>query len=343
MEIKQNTLYITTPHCYISRDHLTLKVEVEKVVRLTVPIHHVESVCIFGPTMVSPQAAQLCWEHGVSVNFFSENGFYLGKWEGVPNTSVILRRAQFRKADDRDECVKIARQIIAGKIQNSRQSMLRSARETDDQDTRSLLQNACDELSKLLGVLRHSTDLDEIRGIEGMAANAYFGVFPCHLRQQREEFLFSTRSRRPPLDRINCLLSFLYALLRHDCIAALAAVGLDPFVGFLHAERPNRPALALDVMEEFRPMIADRLAITLINRKQVTPKDFVIREGGAVEFTDSGRKAVVKSYQERKQDKVTHPVLGQEFPIGRLMLLQSRILARTIRGDIPEYLPCILK
>jgi len=343
MEIKQNTLYVTTQNCYISRDHLTLKIEVEKQLRLAVPIHHVESVCIFGYSLMSPQAAQLCWEHGVPVNYFSENGYLIGRWEGVPNTSVLLRRAQFRLADNPDACAKIARQMIAGKIQNSRQSLLRSGRETENEASKQVLQEASDELSKLLQQLKNSDNVDEIRGFEGQSANWYFSVFTHHIRRQIDDFTFTTRSRRPPLDRINCLLSFLYALVRHDCIAGLTAVGLDSFVGFLHAERPNRPSLALDLMEEFRPILADRLAITLVNRQQVTAKDFNVREGGAVEFTDSGRKSVIKAYQERKQDLVTHPVLDQEYAIGRLILVQARILARHLRGDIPEYLPCVLK
>src|SRR5262249_36573322 len=175
------------------------------------------------------------------------------------------------------------------------------------------------------------------------AANLYFNVFDLHLRQQRADFAFGKRSRRPPLDLINCLLSFIYALLRHDCIAALTATGLDPFVGYLHAERPNRPALALDLLVEFRPWLAERLAIKLINRRQITLDDFVRREGGAVEFTNAGRKAVITAYQARKQETITHPLLNQEFRIGQLMLAQSRILARHLRGDIPHYLPAVYR
>ena len=185
--------------------------------------------------------------------------------------------------------------------------------------------------------------LEQIRGYEGQAASLYFEVFTLHLRQQRGDFTFTTRSRRPPRDAINCLLSYLYALVRHDCIAALTATGLDPFVGYLHAERPNRPSLALDLMEEFRPLLADRVAITLINRRQITKVDFSNREGGSVEFTEAGRKAVIAAYQTRKQDEVRHPLLEQQFRIGHLMLTQARILARHLRGDMPQYLPCVLK
>ncbi len=353
MEIKQNTLYLTTQNAYVSRDHLNLKVEIEREIKLSVPIHHLESVCVFGQIGLSSHALQLCWEQGVPVNYFSENGYLIGRWEGVPNTSVMLRRAQYRAADDQKATAMIARQCVAGKLQNARQSLLRSARENDSTEEIAQLQECAAELARLLSAMQHAFNrqdgsddeltVDQIRGYEGHAASRYFEVFDLHLRQQREDFRFSTRSRRPPRDAINCLLSFLYALVRHDCIAALTATGLDPFVGYLHAERPNRPALALDLMEEFRPMLADRLAITLINRKQITLSDFVEREGGAMEFTTAGRKTVITAYQTRKQETVTHPLLNQEFRIGQLMLAQARILARHLRGDLPEYLPCVLK
>lgn len=350
MEIKQNTLYLTTEGSYVSRDHLNLKVEVEKELKLTVPVHHLESVCVFGRCSFSSYALQLCWEHGVAVNYFSESGFLIGRWEGVPNSSVVLRRAQYRAADRAAASASVARQCVVGKLQNSRQSLMRSARETDVEQERSRLQKCAEEISTLLRRLEHpltdngeETELDRIRGYEGQGANLYFNAFDLHLRQQRSDFAFVKRTRRPPLDSINCLLSFIYALLRNDCIAALTATGLDPFVGYLHAERPNRPALALDMMEEFRPWLADRLAITLINRKQIAPDDFIQREGGAVEFTKAGRKAVITAYQARKQETLTHPLLGQEFRIGQLMLAQARILARHLRGDIPHYLPAVFR
>jgi CRISPR-associated protein Cas1 len=349
MEIKQNTLYLTTPQAYVARDHLNLKIEVEREVKLAVPIHHLESVCAFGQVAFSPAALQLCWEHGVAVNYFSENGYLIGRWEGVPNTSVTLRRAQYRAADAVGAAAGIARQCVAGKVQNARQSLLRSARECGDESEAERLRTCAEEAGKLLGAMQYALNrgelltLDQIRGYEGQAASLYFAVFSLHLRQQREDFAFGVRSKRPPRDAINCLLSFLYALLRHDCVAGLTATGLDPFVGYLHTERPNRPALALDLMEEFRPWLADRLAITLINRRQVTLDDFNVREGGAVEFTKAGRKAVITAYQARKQEVLTHPLIEQEFRIGQLMLVQARILARHLRGDIPQYLPFLAR
>ena len=185
--------------------------------------------------------------------------------------------------------------------------------------------------------------LDILRCTEGLAAQTYFSVFSLLLKQQRDDFTFGNRSRRPPRDRINCLLSFFYALVRHDCVTALTTVGLDPFVGFLHVERPNRPSLALDLMEEFRPWLVDRLAVTLINRKQVGPVHFRIREGGAVEFTDAGRKLVIQSYQTRKQETLQHSLLDQQLRVGQLPFIQARILARFLRGDIADYIPLVPK
>jgi CRISPR-associated protein Cas1 len=267
----------------------------------------------------------------------------------VADTSVTLRRTQFRAADDPVKCTAVARQIIAGKIQNSRNSLLRAARETDDLSDQRQIQTVIDALAGQIQRLCNpassapDSQLDALRGAEGLAAQLYFSVFSLVFKQQREAFLFSARSRRPPRDRINCLLSFIYALVRHDCVAALTSVGLDPFVGFLHADRPNRPSLALDLMEEFRPWLADRLAFTLVNRQQIGLQHFVDREGGVVEFTEAGRKLVIKAYQERKQDELTHPLLEQNLRLAQMPFVQARILARHLRGDLPEYLPLVPK
>jgi CRISPR-associated protein Cas1 len=367
-EIIQNTLYLTTAATFVNRDHLTLQVEVpvypaelppEKRTReaasdwrkVSIPIHHLESVCAFGRITITPPALDLCWERGVAVNFLSEWGYLQARLTGVADTSVTLRRAQFRAADDPRKCAAITRQIIAGKLQNSRNSLLRGARETGSSEEQSQLTKAADALAGQIQDLGRWTPdrlgepaaLGALRGAEGMGAATYFGVFSSLLKQQRDDFAFSTRSRRPPRDRINCLLSFLYALVRHDCLAALTAAGLDPFVGFLHAERPNRPALALDLMEEFRPWLADRLAVTLINRRQIGPEHFREREGGAVEFTDSGRKLVIESYQTRKQEMLQHSLLDQQLRVARIPFVQARILARYFRGDVIDYVPLVPK
>jgi len=371
-EVQQNTLYLLTPGSYVARDHLTLQVEIPTYPadlpagqrnrdtaidrrKLSIPIHHLESICLFGPSTISPPALALCWEHGVAVNFLSEHGQFQARMTGVADTSVTLRRTQFRAADDRQKCAGIARQIIAGKMQNSRNSLLRAARENGEPGEnrepgeQAQLQRVVDGLAEQIRGLADppfsdsDSALDRLRGAEGLAARAYFSVFSLTFKQQREMFRFTTRSRHPPRDRINCLLSFIYALVRHDCVAALTSIGLDPFVGFLHADRPNRPALALDLMEEFRPWLADRLAITLINRQQIGPEDFAERAGGVVEFTEAGRKHVIQAYQERKQDTLVHPLLEQSLRLAQMPFVQARILARHLRGDLPEYLPLVPK
>jgi CRISPR-associated protein Cas1 len=268
---------------------------------------------------------------------------------GVADTSVTLRRVQFRAADDASRCISISRNIIAGKIQNSRNSLMRASRENEASEEVQRLNEVTDSLARQLTMMAPdhpeapTATLDTLRGVEGMASSLYFKVFTLTLKQQRDPFTFHNRSRRPPRDRINCLLSFLYALVRHDCVSALTAAGLDPFVGFLHVDRPNRPSLALDLMEEFRPWLADRLAITLINRQQIGPDDFNVREGGSVEFTDSGRKRVITAYQERKKESLNHPLLEQSLSIGQLPFIQARILARHLRGDILSYIPFVPK
>lgn len=363
-DIQKNTLYLMTSGTYVARDHLTLRVEVpvypdnlppsqrspETVVeirKLSVPVHHLESICLFGPSTVSPGALDLCWENGVAVNFLSEFGHFQARMTGVADTSVALRRVQFRAADDPVRCAAIARQIVAGKIQNARSSLLRASRENEDAGELRELQTMTNALANQIHLLAKlnpaNAGLDALRGAEGLAAQQYFSVFTFALKQQREDFQFTKRSRRPPRDRINCLLSFLYALVRHDCVAALTAIGLDPFVGFLHTDRPNRPSLALDLMEEFRPWLADRLAITLVNRRQISASDFIEREGGVVELSEAGRKSVIRAYQERKQDNIAHPLLEQNLRLAQMPFIQARILARHLRGELPDYLPLVPK
>lgn len=359
-EITQNTLYLTTVGTYVARDHLTLQVEVPLfpedlpagertratrtgVRTVSIPIHHLESICVFGPSTISPPALDLCWEKGVAVNYLNEWGRLQARLTGVFDTSVSLRRLQFRAADDPGKSLAISRQFIAGKLQNARNSLLRAGRENIEEGECNNLNQVTEALARQIRDLRSQPNLDSLRGAEGMAAAHYFSVFSLALKQQRQEFEFTARSRRPPRDRINCLLSFLYALVRHDCVAALTAAGLDPFVGYLHSERPNRPALALDLMEEFRPWLADRLALTLINRQQLGVSDFKEREGGAVEFTEAGRKTVIKAYQERKVETLNHPLLDQNYRASQIPFLQARILARYLRGDLADYLPFVPK
>ncbi len=343
MEVQLNTLYVITQGASLRRDHLTVQVVVEKQVRLAVPIHHLDSVVLFGNVYATPSALHLCAEQGVAVSFMTESGRLLSRVDAPGSGNVLLRRSQFRLADQPECCAGVSRAVVAGKLQNSRNLLLRAARETDVPEDQATLQKAVDQLAETIRVLPSATETNSIRGHEGDGARVYFGAFSAMVRQARDSFRMDQRTRRPPQDPINALLSFTYSLLLQDCVAALAAAGLDPNVGFLHVDRPGRPGLGLDLMEEFRPLVADRLVLALINRQQVKADGFVRRDGGAVQMEDATRKAVVAAYQQRKREQVTHPYLDQKTPIGRLPFLQARILARHLRGELPAYVPCILK
>jgi CRISPR-associated protein Cas1 len=343
VDVHLNTLYLVTRGAALRRDHLTLKVEVERQTKLTVPIHQLESVAAFGGVHVTPGAMGLCAEHGVAVNFLTESGRLVARVDAPSSGNVLLRRTQFRLADDQAARAAVARCVVAGKLHNCRNLLLRASRETTDSADRGALDAAVRHLAGTIPALPSDTDADTVRGREGDAARAYFEVFGRMVRINRTEFTPAGRTRRPPLDRMNALLSFLYALLCQDCVAACAAAGLDPSVGFLHVDRPGRPGLALDVMEEFRPLLADRLALALVNRQQVKPGGFEFRDGGGVSMDEATRRAVLAAYQQRKREEVLHPYLDQKVPLGRLPFLQARILARHLRGDLESYVPCVLK
>ena len=277
------------------------------------------------------------------MSFLSESGRLLSRVDAPGSGNVLLRRTQFRWADEPERRAQVARSVVAGKVQNCRNLLLRASRESDQPADRESLQAAASRLADTINALAGTTDADTARGHEGDAARVYFDSFTSMIRQNRETFRLDQRSRRPPKDAINALLSFLYGLLLQDCVAAAAAAGLDPSVGYLHVDRPGRPGLALDLMEEFRPFIADRLALALVNRQQVKPSGFVTSEGGAVQMDDATRRTVLTAYQQRKREELTHPLLEQKVPLGRLPFLQARILARHIRGDLPTYVPCVAK
>jgi CRISPR-associated protein Cas1 len=334
-----NTLYVTTQQAYVHLDHDTLRVEVEGATQLQVPLHHLGAVVCFGDVLLSPALLHRCAEDGRQVVLLDRNGRFKCRVEGPVSGNVLLRLAQYQAASDPLKPAVVARNIVAAKIQNARQVVLRAGREADDAEDAALLGEAAARLAEALPRLAENTDLNQIRGIEGDAARAYFEVFTRMIRQSRDAFRLDQRSRRPPRDPVNALLSFLYALLLNDCVAGAEGVGLDPQVGFLHALRSGRPALGLDLMEELRPVLADRLVLTLINRQQVAPGDFVARPGGAVHLTDEARKTVIIAFQKRKQDAVEHPMLRQQVPLGLLPHVQARLLARHLRGDIEEYVP----
>jgi CRISPR-associated protein Cas1 len=343
VEVQLNTLYVVTRGASLCRDHLTIRVLVERQSRLVVPVHQLDSVVLFGCVHVTPGVLHLCAEHGVAVSFLTESGRLLSRVDAPGSGNVLLRRTQFRWADLPDRRAAVARAVVAGKVQNSRNLLVRAARETGDTADQQILQAASACLADTIHNLTGIDNADTARGHEGDAARIYFDAFSAMLRQNRDSFRLTQRSRRPPLDPVNALLSFVYSLLLQDCVAASAAAGLDPSVGFLHTDRPGRPGLALDLMEEFRPLVADRLVLTLINRQQVKPGGFVTHDGGAVQMAEGTRRVVLTAYQQRKREEVMHPVLEQKVPVGRLPFLQARILARHLRGDLPAYVPCILK
>lgn len=338
-----NTLYVTTPNAYAHLENDTIRVDVEREKRLQVPLHHLGSVVCFGNVMVSPALMHRLADDGISLVLLDSNGRFKARLEGPVSGNILLRRAQHAKADDTSFALLLARACIAGKLKNGRQVLLRGAREAKSGDDQTVLARGADDLGAALRALPETVDLDTLRGIEGDAAHKYFASVNALVRSDaRAHFAMDGRTRRPPRDRMNALLSFLYSMLMNDCRSALEAVGLDPQLGFLHAVRPGRAALALDLMEEFRPL-ADRLALTLVNREQISADDFVMREGGAVSLEGDARKAVVIAYQERKQEEITHPVLDRSVPLGLIPLLQARFLARTLRGEMDAYLPFMIR
>ena len=329
-----NTLYVNTPGSYLHLDNDTLRREVEHETRLRVPLHHLQAVVCFGRAGLSAPLMHRLADEAIALVLLDDNGRFKARLEGATAGNVLLRRAQHLRSMDPGFALATARAFVAGKIKNTRQVLLRGARESKIPDEAGLLTRGADDLAASLRALPAVADLDTLRGVEGEAARQYFGCLGLLVRNDaRAIFAMDGRNRRPPRDRINALLSFLYAMWMNDCRSALEAAGLDPQVGFLHALRPGRAALALDLMEEFRPY-ADRLALSLVNREQLDAASFAIREGGAVSLTPDARKVVVVAYQQRKQEDISHPLLAQPVALGLVPLVQARLLARAVRGEI---------
>ncbi len=344
MHTVQNTLYVMTPHAYVHLENATLRIDVEREKRLQVPLHHLGGLVCFGNVMISPALMHRLADEGKSLVMLDNSGRFKARLEGPVSGNILLRQAHHRNALDQTFSLEFARAVVAGKLKNTRTNLQRGAREASASDEVVTLTRTADNLAASLRSVTIAKNMDELRGIEGEAARGYFAALNLIVKpQMRASFTFNGRTRRPPLDRFNALLSFLYAMSMNDCRSAVEAVGLDTQLGFLHAVRPGRAALALDLQEEFRSILADRLALTLINRGQITASDFEEREGGAVLLNDKGRRVVVTAWQERKQEEIIHPLTENKIPIGLLPFIQAHFMARTIRGEMESYLPYLAK
>lgn len=332
-----NTLYVTSPGSVVSKEGATLVVRLEGERKLGVPVLNLEGLVCFGNVTVTPFALGLCGRSGVAVSFLSRGGRFLGRVTGPRVGNVLLRRTQYRRSDDPEESARLARWTLLAKLANCRTVLMRTLRDYPNSSGARELRTAVAGLAGLLKALDPSLPLDVLRGLEGAAARLYFGVFDLLILQQRETFPFPKRSRRPPRDRANALLSFLYTVLTHDLRSALESNGLDPFVGFLHRDRPGRPSLALDMLEELRPVVADRLALSLINRRELGASHFETSDAGGVSLNDQGRKVVLTAYQKRKDQHLTHPFIGEETTYGMIPHLQALLLSRYLRGDLDAY------
>lgn len=344
-----NTLFINTADSYLRLDNDTLRVMLDDETRLRVPLHHLETVVCFGRIGLSVPLMHRLADESIALVLLDDNGRFKARLEGATSGNVLLRRAQHQKSMDALFSLNFARACVAGKVRNYRQVLLRGARDAKSEPDAQTLTRGAQDLAATLRALPTAADLDVLRGLEGEAARQYFACHPMLVKASlRTEFSMDGRTRRPPRDRMNALLSFLYAMWMNDCRSALETVGLDPQVGFLHVLRPGRAALALDLMEEFRPF-ADRLALSLVNRGQVDADDFDLREGGGVSLRADARKKVVVAFQERKQEAVQHPVLTQSLPLGLVPLIQARLMARAIRGEPDStgqasgYLPFLIR
>ncbi|MDQ8187496.1 type I-C CRISPR-associated endonuclease Cas1c [Pelagicoccus sp. SDUM812002] len=340
MKTHLNTLFVTLEGAYLHKDGAAVEIRHEGVSKLRVPLHNLEGIVCFGwNTVASAGVMAACSEAQVSLSFHNPNGRFLAATRGFASGNIHLRREQYRKADDAVESLQIATHMVAAKLSNSRTVLLRARRDHGEKEPEraSRLRGAADEIRKSLRYSMEVADLDSLRGVEGDAAAEYFGAFSDMILLTGERMQMRGRNRRPPLDPINALLSFCYSLLMHDCRSALDSCGLDPQCGYLHRDRPGRPSLALDLMEEFRAYVADRVALNLLNRRQITEKDFDYEPSGAVMMKEDSRKKVLVAWQERKKEEVLHPFTKEKCTLGLLPHLQARLLARFIRGDLDAY------
>lgn len=333
----RGTLYITTPDKYLFLDGENIVMRAKDNTEIRLPLHNIEDIVVFGGRGASPALMNKCTEENIGLNFMSRSGKFLARAEGAVSGNVYLRREQYRIADNEERSLAIARNFITGKLYNSRYVIDRAVRDHSLQVDVEKLKSRSELLSQAILKCRNVTDIDTLRGIEGESAQLYFSVFDEFILQQKDEFRFTVRSKRPPLDNVNALLSFAYSIATGMCTSALEAVGLDPYVGFMHTDRPGRRSLALDLVEEFRAIMCDRFVVSLINKRIIGNDDFDIREDGAVLLSEDGRKLFLTHWQSRKQETVTHPFLKEKVEWGLLPYVQALLLARYIRGDLDEY------
>lgn len=334
-----NTLFVSTQGSYLSKKGQSVIINFEKSTVLRLPIHTISGIVCFGNVGISPYLLDLCMRNNVYVSILSKYGRFIARIQGPVSGNVLLRRAQYRKADDKKSVTEVASAILIGKIANSRTILQRALRDHEDKVDIIKLRSAIKDLARIIKKVDKKKSIDELRGFEGDAAHTYFQVFNNLILSNKDVFVFQARSRRPPLDSVNALLSFTYTLLVHDVCSALESVGLDPAVGFLHRDRPGRPGLALDLMEEFRTGLADRLVLSLINRSQIKPKGFTYSKTGSVIMDDENRKALIVAWQKRKQDEIKHPFLNEKMQIGIIFHIQARLFAKYISGEINNYPP----
>lgn len=338
-----NILYVTTPDAYLAKDGENVVISVGGEKKMQLPIHTLEGIVCFGYCGASPALMHFCAQSGVGLAFHDPHGKFMARVQGPVQGNVLLRKCQYTTANDDLSALTIARNIISAKVVNSRAVLQRAAREHANHEIAQELKNVADKLKRALFDIQKTMDLASLRGVEGDCAKMYFSVFNHMILQQKETFVFAGRNKRPPTDRVNALLSFLYTMLAHDVQSALESVGLDPYVGFLHQLRPGRPALALDIMEEFRATLADRVALSLINKRQLGANSFVVKENGTVLLDKDQKRTVLEAWFNRKKDVVEHPFLKEKVEVGLLPYVQALLLARYLRGDLDAYPPFIQK
>lgn len=332
-----NTLYITTQKTYLHRKGDTVEIVINDEVKKSIPMINLDSIVCFGNIRVSPFLLGSAPEHNITISFLSETGQFLARVQGPVAGNVLLRKAQYRVSDDKEKSAKVAKYFITGKIANQKTVLQRAIRDHKDKVNVEKVQKAILVLDRNLSKIETETDLDKLRGIEGDSAETYFSVFDELITSQKDDFKFEGRNRRPPLDNVNAMLSYVYTLLYHDMISACEVVELDPAVGFMHRDRPGRLSLALDLMEEFRSFFADRLVLSLINRGEITAEQFEKTASGAVNMSDSARKTIINAYQKKKETVLNHPYVEKKMYLAILFQIQARLLARFLRGDIDGY------